>query len=122
MLILLASTPGLAFPLSVSLKSYGRPRANVSKNARGDIASKELLLRSADDLKLQYTAREEDEEAEEEAAAADGSEPFLKHFVGVYDPETGKLDVLEARSMTMRATVVAHQPPVESEAVVSYIE
>lgn len=43
----------------------------------------------------------------------ENSEPFLKHYVGVYDPETGKLEVLEARSMTVRATVRAHQPPVE---------
>lgn len=48
----------------------------------------------------------------------DGAEPFLKHYVGVYDPETGNLIVLEARSLTVRATVRSHQPPVEPIAVV----
>jgi DNA-directed RNA polymerase I subunit RPA49 len=32
-----------------------------------------------------------------------------KHYVGVYDPKTGKLEVIEARKMEVRAAVRAHQ-------------
>lgn len=32
-----------------------------------------------------------------------------KHYVGVYDPKTGKLEVIEARKMEVRAAVTEHQ-------------
>jgi DNA-directed RNA polymerase I subunit RPA49 len=37
----------------------------------------------------------------------------LKHYVGVYDPETGNLEVMEARKMVVRGTVRAHEAAVE---------
>jgi DNA-directed RNA polymerase I subunit RPA49 len=89
------------------LKAYTRSRTQSSKNtSRSTIATRELLLRSEDDSKILYTGTEE--EADEE----DGSneEPYLKHYVGVYNPETGDLDVIEARSMVVRGIVRAHQP------------
>lgn len=102
-----ASTPGLSVSSSQILKSYTRSRPNPSKTAgKSAIATREFLLRSEDDSKLQYTAKEE--EADEAESAATG--PYLKYYVGVYDPETGKLDVMEARSMVVRGTVRAHQP------------
>lgn len=54
-----------------------------------------------------YTGKEE--EADEEDGP-DSAEPYLKHYVGVYNPETGALDVMEARSMVVRGIVRAHQP------------
>lgn len=107
-----ASTPGLFIPKSVALKPYVRSRPTSNKaTSKSEIAAKELLLRSEDDFKLQYTAKEE--EADEVGPDAEGAESYLKHYVGVYDPDTGKLEVMEARSMVVRGTVQAHQPPAE---------
>ena len=38
-----------------------------------------------------------------------GVKPALNHFLGIYDPKTGKLEVVEAKKMTMRASVRAKQ-------------
>lgn len=38
-----------------------------------------------------------------------GAKPALNHFLGVYDPKTGKLEVVEAKKMVMRASVRAKQ-------------
>jgi DNA-directed RNA polymerase I subunit RPA49 len=38
-----------------------------------------------------------------------GKKPALNHFLGIYDPKTGKLEVVEAKKMTMRASVRARQ-------------
>ena len=39
---------------------------------------------------------------EEEAGSADS---LLKHYIGAYDPATGKLQIMEARRMVIRGTV-----------------
>ncbi len=96
------STPGLSIPSSISLKPYAKSRQSTPHNAAlsREITTKELLLHSSDHPKLDYTAREE------EAGVAD---TLLKHYVGVYDPKTGKLDLMEARKMVVRGSVRAHQ-------------
>jgi DNA-directed RNA polymerase I subunit RPA49 len=38
-----------------------------------------------------------------------GEKPAMNHFLGIYDPKTGKLEVVEAKKMTMRASVRARQ-------------
>lgn len=43
------------------------------------------------------------------ADGARGVKPALNHFLGIYDPKTGKLEVVEAKKMTMRAAVRAKQ-------------
>lgn len=40
---------------------------------------------------------------------------LLKHYVGVYDPETGKLEIMEARKVVLRGSVRAHQATIEDE-------
>ena len=66
-------------------------------------------MHSSEHLKLDYTAREEE---------AGGSDPLLKHYIGVYDPETGKMEVLEARKVVVRGVVRAHQATAEDDAAV----
>ena len=100
-----ASTPGVSLSPSIPLKAYTKPRRNPKK-ARGPIASTELLLHSSAHPKLDYTAREEE---------AVGASALLKHYVGVYDPVTGKLEVMEARRMVVRGVVRAHQATVDDQ-------
>lgn len=40
---------------------------------------------------------------------------LLKHYVGVYDPKTGDLQVTEARKIVVRGTVRAHDEVGEEE-------
>ena len=63
---------------------------------------KELLLHSTSHRALDLTAREEE---------ARGSKPMLKHYIGVYDPKTGRLEVVEAKRMVVRGQVRAKQLP-----------
>ena len=89
-------------PASISLDPYVKPRRNAPPRPgnTGEIAGKEILLHSSEHPKLDYTAREEEE---------GGSNTLLKHYIGVYDPETGKMEVLEARKVVVRGVVRAHQ-------------
>lgn len=78
-----------------------KARRNVASSVgRTSIAIEELHLHSSEHQKLDYTAREEE---------AGGKDALLKHYVGVYDPETGKLEVMEARKMVVRGVVRAQQ-------------
>ena len=53
------------------------------------------MLHSSAHPQLDYEAREEE---------ANGAEPLLKHYVGVYDPENGKLQLVQVRKVAIRAT------------------
>ncbi|KAH8683358.1 RNA polymerase I associated factor, A49-like protein [Tricladium varicosporioides] len=99
-----ASIPGLALPSSIPLKAYTQPRDNPPTSGKTPISTTELLLYSSAHQKLDYTAREEE---------AGGADALLKHYVGIYDPETGNLEVMEARRMVIRGVVRAHQAPAE---------
>ncbi|KAL3427093.1 a49-like RNA polymerase I associated factor [Phlyctema vagabunda] len=105
---IIASTPGVDMPHSLALKPYAKSRRNAPSRAgrSGPIATTELLLHSSAHPTLDYTAREEE---------AGGSEALLKHYVGVYNPENGQLEVMEARKMIVRGSVRAQQVPVEGE-------
>lgn len=105
---MLASTPGLTLPSSISLEPFLKPRRNgPPKGKTSEIAAKELLLHSSEHPKLDYTAREEE---------AGGSDTLLKHYIGVYDPDTGKMEVMEARKVVVRGVVRAHQATAEDDA------
>lgn len=51
------------------------------------------MLHSSTHAKIDFTAREGESEVDR----------VLKHYVGVYDPETGELQVVEARKMVVRS-------------------
>ncbi|CAL3965737.1 unnamed protein product [Diplocarpon coronariae] len=105
---IIASTPGLAIPTSVQFKPYTKARRNPTARSglSGRIATEELLLHSSEHPKLDYTAREEE---------AGGADALLKHYVGIYDPVIGKMEVVEARKMIVRGSVRAQQATAEDE-------
>ena len=75
------------------MKSYTKTRPGVSVLSS---TPPELLLHSSAHPKLEYLAREE---------SSNGSESHLKHYIGVYDPETGKLQLVQTRKMVIRSTL-----------------
>ncbi|KAL2036944.1 hypothetical protein N7G274_010369 [Stereocaulon virgatum] len=101
----LASTPGITLPSSLSLKLYTKARPNASRSA---LPGPELLLHSADHPRLDYTAQEEN---------SNGSDGYLKHYIGVYDPQIGKLELAQARKLVVRSTLrLAGVPTTDSKA------
>lgn len=71
----------------------------------GSIAKRELLLQSSEHPTIDYTGREEE---------AGGTDSLLKHYVGIFDPSTGKLQVMEARKMAVRGIVRSQQAAPEA--------
>ncbi|KAG5925405.1 hypothetical protein E4U42_004329 [Claviceps africana] len=93
-----ATTPGIEIPQKLAFQSYQARDSTKTKSKYG--RTKELLLHSSSHQSLDYTAREE---------GSRQSAPLLNHFVGVYDPKTGKVDVVEAKRMVVRGVVRAKQ-------------
>ena len=95
-----ASTPGISFPSNLPLEPYKKPRQNAtprSSNAgRSVLSASEVLLHTSAHPKLDYEGREED---------AGEAEPLLKHYVGVYDPVSGELQLVQARKLVVRSTL-----------------
>lgn len=77
------------------MKPYTQTR---QEGSRSSLAIPELLLHSSAHPKLDYIAREE---------SFNRSESHLKHYIGVYDPETGKLQLVQARKLIIRSTLRA---------------
>lgn len=80
-------------PSTLSMKPYTRTGQDPSRTS---LADQELLLYSSTHPKLDYVAREE---------SSNGSETHLKQYIGVYDPETGKLQLVQARQLVIRSTL-----------------
>lgn len=73
------------------MKPYTKLRHDASRPSSSTIP--ELLLQSSAHPTLDYVGREE---------SSNGSENLLKHYVGIYDPETGKLQLVQARKLVIR--------------------
>ncbi|KAI1430859.1 RNA polymerase I associated factor, A49-like protein [Xylaria sp. CBS 124048] len=100
----IATHPGLCLPSSVKFQAYTKPtrpapKQRKSKNAASSSSS--LMLHSESHGKLDYTAKED---------GPGGRESHLKHYIGVFDPATGKLSVVEAKKMAVRGVVRSQQP------------
>ena len=63
---------------------------------RTAISTTELLLHTSAHPKLDYTAREEE---------YSGADSLLKHYIGVYDPKTGDLQLVQARKLVVRGVL-----------------
>ncbi|KAL7807373.1 RNA polymerase I associated factor, A49-like protein [Trichoderma aethiopicum] len=96
---IVVNTPGMEMPSDLVFNSY-IPKNASSKSKKN--ADKRLLLHSTTHRNLDYTAREEE---------ALDSKPLLNHFIGIYDPKTGKMEVVEAKKMVVRGTVRSKQVP-----------
>lgn len=99
-LIVVASTPGLSFSSKTPFKAYRKRRHNTPIRPPGSggtsLNAVELLLHSSTHPKIDYTGREEE---------AGGSDSLLRHYVGIYDPETSELRVVPARKLVVRGSV-----------------
>ncbi|KAL9636800.1 MAG: hypothetical protein Q9164_002591, partial [Protoblastenia rupestris] len=82
----LTSTPGLSLLHRASFRPYKRTHSTA----------RDLLLHSQAHPKLDYTAHEEN---------SNGSDGHLKDYIGVYDPRSGKLELMPARKMVVRSTL-----------------
>ncbi|KAI1460643.1 RNA polymerase I associated factor, A49-like protein [Annulohypoxylon moriforme] len=99
----IATAPGLCLPNSMKFQAYTTPQPTNSKRSKkSDSRTSSLLLHSSSHGKLDYTAKEE---------GPGGRESHLKHYIGVFDPETGKLAVVEAKKMAVRGVVRSQKPP-----------
>ncbi|RFU73413.1 hypothetical protein TARUN_8822 [Trichoderma arundinaceum] len=96
----IVNTPGMEMPSNLVFHSYLPKNAATSKSKKA--ADKGLLLHSTTHRNLDYTAREEESR---------DSKPLLNHYVGIYDPKTGKLQVVEAKKMVVRGAVRSKQVP-----------
>ena len=56
---------------------------------------------------LDYTGKEE---------RTAGGKPTLRHYVGIFDPATGELQLLEAPKMVIRGTVRSRQADITASA------
>ncbi|PON26317.1 hypothetical protein TGAM01_v204793 [Trichoderma gamsii] len=107
----IANTPGMEMPSNLTFHSYLPKNATSSKSKKTAI-EKGLLLHSSTHRNLDYTAREEER----------GSKPLLNHYIGIYDPKTGKLQVVEAKKMVVRGTVRSKQVATEQEGKKSMLD
>ena len=80
-------------PSAGTFKPYTKPQ---TKTTRVCLPGPEVLLHSSFHPKLDCTVQEEH---------SNGPEGHLKHYVGVYDPVTGNLQLVQARKAVARTTL-----------------
>ncbi|KAL8691112.1 MAG: hypothetical protein Q9218_003586 [Villophora microphyllina] len=94
---IVASTPGLSFPSDLAMKPYKKPRKhNNASTGKSPIVVSEHLLHTSAHSKIDYVGKEE------EAGEAEG---LLKHYIGIYDEQSGLLDAVRARRIVVRGTL-----------------
>lgn len=92
-----AATSGLALSPSIQFQAYATPADKTSKRKKNGTPAQELLLHSASHRTMDYTARED--------RTGDSSEPYLKHYIGIFNPKTSEVEIVEARKTVLRGTV-----------------
>ncbi|WQF75453.1 Putative RNA polymerase I associated factor, A49 [Colletotrichum destructivum] len=99
----LTSAPGVRLPNSVPFKPYVKQDALSSKRRqKAPAVSQDLVLHSSSHQTMDYTARED---------GISDSQQALKHYVGIFDPKTGTLQVVEAKKMVVRGVARAKHAP-----------
>ncbi|KAH8782847.1 RNA polymerase I associated factor, A49-like protein [Diaporthe sp. PMI_573] len=96
-----ATASGISVARNTKYNTYSRPSAKRSKHGATD-----LLLHSSSHRTVDYTARED-------KPAVGAQQPLLKHYIGLYDPASGQLQLAEAKGMVIRGTVRAQKAPEE---------
>ncbi|KAL8734811.1 MAG: hypothetical protein Q9166_001162 [cf. Caloplaca sp. 2 TL-2023] len=92
-----ASTPGLSFPSDITLKPYKKSRKNnIFSTGKSPVPASEHLLHTSAHPKIDYIGREEEES---------GTDGLLNHYLGVYDPQSGQLQLLRARKLVLRGSL-----------------
>ena len=96
-----AITPGLNSSSKISFKAY-----KTKSQILPDGEHYDLLLQSSDHPRLDYLAREE----------KDGSSnSLLKDYVGVFDPATNALQLVEVKRVTVRTTLRSEAEAMQEE-------
>ncbi|KLJ09309.1 DNA-directed RNA polymerase I subunit RPA49 [Blastomyces silverae] len=95
----IASTPGISsIPSSIPLTAYAKPRQNRQKHhatTNTNLSTSEILLQSSAHPRIDFVGKEGEDELD----------TLWNHYVAVYDPDAGKLELVEARKMTVRGCV-----------------
>lgn len=87
----------LSFSSDLPLKTYKRRRGDdTSSTGKSQIISSEHLLHTSAHSKIDYIAREEE---------GDGNGGLLSHYLGVYDPQSGQLQLVRARKLVLRSSL-----------------
>lgn len=103
-----ATSPGLSLPSSVQFQAFSKPESSAPKRGKKSAQpSPSLVLHSSSHRTLDYTARED---------GPGGRESHLKHYIGVFDPKTGQLSVMEAKKMAVRGVVRSQKAPEDTVA------
>ena len=87
----------------MSFKSFTKTRLNSSQHPN---QAPELLLYSSAHSRLDHIVREE---------ASNGSESHLKHYIGVYDPQSNNLHLIPANNLVLRSTLRSTRKEREDE-------
>lgn len=96
----IATTSGIAVSKDTIFNTYSR--APTKRPRHG--AANDMLLHSTSHRSLDYSAREDKPK---------GGQPLLKHYIGLFDPASGQLQLVEAKKMVIRGSVRAQQAPEE---------
>ncbi|XWW93593.1 hypothetical protein V2A60_001527 [Cordyceps javanica] len=103
----IATTPGFEIGDDLAFHPYDSKTETRAKNKQAKPAvDRKLMLHSTSHHSIDYTAREEDSQP--------GAKPLLNHFIGVYDPKTGKVEVIQSKKMVVRCAVRAKQAAAEA--------
>ncbi|ROW13064.1 hypothetical protein VPNG_05964 [Cytospora leucostoma] len=96
----IATTSGIAISQDTKFNTYSRAPTKRPRHGASD-----LLLHSTSHRTLDYSAREDKPK---------GGQPLLKHYIGLFDPASGQLQLVEAKKMVIRGSVRAQQAPEEA--------
>ncbi|KUI65627.1 DNA-directed RNA polymerase I subunit rpa49 [Cytospora mali] len=95
----IATTSGIAVSKDTKFNTYSRAPTKRPRHGASD-----LLLHSTSHRTLDYSAREDKPK---------GGQPLLKHYIGLFDPASGQLQLVESKKMVIRGSVRAQQAPEE---------
>ena len=90
------TAPGLSPPTNIPLQAYYKSRPNTASQSRAGrlaIEASDLLLHTSAHPTVEYVAREEETNGDDQ----------MQHYLGIYDPKTGEVQVIEARKLAIRS-------------------
>ncbi|OJD16316.1 hypothetical protein AJ78_03528 [Emergomyces pasteurianus Ep9510] len=98
----IASTPGINVPDTIPLTAYSKPRSQArpssskhNTTANSNLSTSELLLQSSAHPRIDFVGKEGENQLD----------TLWNHYVAVYDPDAGVVELVEARKMTVRGCV-----------------
>jgi len=88
--------PVLAVPMGLSMPHQALKAYQLKTNEDVPMSESELLLHSSDHPRMDYIANEE---------FGNSAEKLVNHYIGVYDPKTGELELFKARKLAVRTSL-----------------